>query len=179
MRKLVKRFALFTALFILISAISSFAVSGQVGIGVSPSVLNMGAIAMNGTAQQTMRIYDTSNNTAINYTVAPRNVSGVVITPSSGQIAAKSNVSVLVTVTSGTQQGIHTGYLIVNTSAANSGQVTVLPALAAKLTYTTANYSAPPQASNGINGPLIGAVAALCILGAVIVVSVYIVFKRR
>lgn len=178
MRKLVKRFALFTALFILISAISSFAVSGQVGIGVSPSVLNMGAIAMNGTAQQTMRIYDTSNNTAINYTVAPRNVSGVSISPNQGSIQPKSNVSVLVTVTADTQQGIHQGWLIVNTTARSSSQVEILPALAPRIQFIVANYSAPPQPSNGTNWELIGSVIGLVATGVVIVAAVYML-KRR
>ena len=178
MRKLVKRFALFTALFILISAISSFAVSGQVGIGVSPSVLNMGAIAMNGTAQQTMRIYDTSNNTAINYTVAPRNVSGVSISPNQGSIQPKSNVSVLVTVTADTQQGIHQGWLIVNTTARSSSQVEILPALAPRIQFIVANDSAPPHPSNGTNWELIGSVIGLVATGVVIVAAVYML-KRR
>ena len=162
----------------LVLAISIPAVSGQVGIGVSPSVLNMGAIAMNGTAQQTMRIYDTSNNTAINYTVAPRNVSGVSISPNQGSIQPKSNVSVLVTVTADTQQGIHQGWLIVNTTARSSSQVEILPALAPRIQFIVANYSAPPQPSNGTNWELIGSVIGLVATGVVIVAAVYML-KRR
>ena len=175
--QLARRLCLLAVFLSLVLAISIPAVSGQVGIGVSPSVINMGAIAMNGTTSQTMRIYDTSNNTAINYT-AQTNMTGVTVTPSSGQIAAKSNTSVTVTVNADTQQGVHSGYLIVNTSAANSGQVTVLPALAAKITYTTANYSAPPVATQGTNWLEIGSVIGLVVLEALIVVAVYML-KRR
>ena len=186
-----KKIALLTALFITIFMINSLAVSAQgpgVGLGVSPSVTNLGVIGRGGSATAQIKVYNLGNDSIL-YTATPQgNITNTVtVNNPSGTINGKSNATLQLTATvpGDASPGMVNGTLLVNATTGSSStakaSVQLLPALEARVNYTVGNYSAPPpqaQPSNGTNWELIGSVIGLVVLAAVIVVAVYML-KRR
>ena len=80
-------------------------VDAQTGIGVSPASANLGTIGRGGSASQDMRIYNTGNASAMNYTITAQgaNKTAIGITPSQGTIGHRDNTSVTMTVQPGNE----------------------------------------------------------------------------
>jgi hypothetical protein len=92
-------------------------------------------------------------------------------TPSSGQISIKNNSTIIITlnVPNNAKTGSTNATMIVNTSSQqNFGGAVVLPAVAAKITYTVSgNATATPQASQTFDvGQAIGALVILMLIAA-------------
>lgn len=70
-------------------------VYAQTGIGVSPARVNLDTIGRGGSASQDMRIYNTGDDSAINYTITAQgaNKTAIRITPSQGTLGPRDNTS--------------------------------------------------------------------------------------
>jgi hypothetical protein len=161
--------------------------TAQTGIGISPVKVDFGTLGRGGTATKTIKLYNTGNDTAINYTTAmtaPRDM-GMSVTPASGVLAAKSNATLTINgaVDSNAQDGTHNGSILINTTAAGQpGRSSVLPALSVKVTYAVSgNAAANPATATSNNGGVdYGVVgASLGIIAVIAVVSVAFILRRR
>ena len=170
---------LFLLTIVLAAAVVISPVNAQsVGLAASPSTLNYNTLAQNQQATQSLTVYNSGNTSQLNFTAAVQGVQGSV-SPSSGVIPAKGNMTLAVTVT-GSGTGLQTGRVLLNSTAGSSAsQVTVLPALAVGIDYTAsgANYATSIYAASPIGMGLV--VLAVLALIAASLVAYLIVLKRR
>jgi hypothetical protein len=155
--------------------------AASVGLGLSPSSVNLGVIGRGGTGTGTVSIYNTGNSSALNYTATPEGVN-ITVNPSNGTIPAKGNATLTLTanVPDNATQGSYNGSLLIKATASggNTSATTVLPALAAKVTFDVEGTATPtPAAASGLSAPL---AAVLIVLAAVLVILVvYFLVSRR
>ena len=151
-------------------------------MGLSPASVSYGTVGRGASADQSTTLYNIGNASALNYAIRFTNDTQLSATPSSGVIGPKQNATILIhlNVPINAANGSYTSLMVVNgTVAQNFGGSAVVPQIAGKVAYSISGTTTPPQASNGTNWLITGSIAALCILAAVIVVSVYITIKRR
>jgi len=149
------------------------AVNAQTGTGVGAPLVDFGTVGRGGSAERNLILYNPGNNSTFTYSVNFTNVTNtsgqLTATPSSGAIAPKSNVTVVVMldVPSDAKEGNFSSSMIVNTS-------TVFPAIIATITYTVqGNAPAPAQ---GIDVPLIA--EAFGVFAVVAIAAVYVILLR-
>jgi hypothetical protein len=168
-------------IFILLSVISQTPV-GAVGVGISPAKIDLGTIGRGGSAQENVTIFNIDNSTAMSYNATVQNITGMTVSPSSGIIQAKGNETLILTlnVLANATNGKHNGTLTVNGSTpSNFGGAVLLPAVAAKISYTVSGNATPsPQTtSQGFDyGLLIGALVLVLIVGAMVS---WLILRRR
>jgi hypothetical protein len=167
-------------LFLLLTAAVALAVTAPanaVGVGASPSVVNLGTIGRGGSATQDFRIYNTDNSTPLNYTVAVVGANAVSVTPSSGALNPLTNTTVTVqaNVNNSAKDGNYSGLLVVNSTASGrTGQAVILPALAVTVKYLVNGTAPTPQSTTTI--PLVPLVAAGIIV--VVIAALYVGIRR-
>ena len=162
-------------LFIFLIAVSA-AVNAQTSTGVSTARIDFGTVGRGGSAQRDVIL--TGNNSTLTYSIDFTNVTNtsgqLTVTPSSGAIAPKSNVTVTVRldVPSDAKEGNFSSSMVVYMSAQNVSSAVLLPALAATVNYTVQGNT-PAQTAQGVDVPLIAGafgVFALVAIGAVYVI---------
>jgi hypothetical protein len=130
-------FALLLSLFILASA--SIPVNAVFGLAVSPSEVRISDMLRGSTANTTITVYDPSDS-PISYTAnVSSNISDAIsVAPNSGSVAGKSSAPLTVTVhVSETKpNGVYNGSILINASVSSQGQVTIVPAIEIKASYS-------------------------------------------
>ena len=177
---------------ILLAAVLLFSVTvtaraeSLAGVEIVPGSVELGTVFLNSEASQNIKIYNTDNATALNYTIAVRNLTGITTTPAAGAISPKNNatVNVHLKVAADAKPGNYTGSILVNGTATESnGSVSILPARSIRCSYQITNQSAidtPPLSileSGAIIGHEVEIFAAVLIVLAVFVGASYWWFR--
>ena len=174
--------ALIGSLFIITLVIASMTPIGAIGIGVSPSKIGLGTLGRGGSAQETARIYNLDNVTAMNFTITS-NSPLISAYPNHGTLGPKSNESIVITAQAGSNDtnGPKVATLLVNSSTvSNFGGASLLPAVAVKVTYTVNGVASPAASAsnaNGVDWSIVG--AGLGILAVIGVVAVAWSFRPK
>jgi Abnormal spindle-like microcephaly-assoc'd, ASPM-SPD-2-Hydin len=172
-------------LFFIFLIVASTAVNAQTDALVSTARIDFGTVGRGGSAERDVILTNPNNNLTLTYSVNFTNVTNtsgkLTATPSNGTIAPKSNVTVAarLDVPSNAAEGIFSSSMVVNTSAAQNlgGGSTILPSLAAKVTYTVQGNAPTQTAPTDIDVPLV--TGALGIFALVAIGAVYIILKRK
>ena len=158
--------------------------TAQTGIGIAPAKVNFGTLGRGGNiTPQDLKIYNTGNDSAINYTITvnPAISDTIHVSPSMGAITPKSNATVMISGTVGNdaKDGVHNGLILVNTTAKSNSSVGILPALAVKVTYTVNGNAPSPTTTSASNAGIDAAWPALGIIAIFAVVAVAYLLRRR
>lgn len=140
----------------------------------------MGVVGRGGTATGTVKVYNTGNDSALDYEATPQGAMNFAVSPSGGSIPAKSNTTLTLTanVPESAKQGSYNGTLLVRATSSSATGVVVLPALAAKVTLNVEGTAQPAAtAPDVINTPLAVLIAVVALL--VLSVVSYLALRRR
>jgi hypothetical protein len=171
-------------IFLIVLVVVSAAVDAQIGTSVSIARIDFGTVRRGGSAERDVILTNPGNNSTLTYSVNFINVTStsgqLTATPSSGAIAPKSNVTVTVRldVPSDANEGDFSSGMIVNSSTAQNagGGSTVLPSLAAQVTYTVQGNAPAQTAPTNIDVPIVAGVLGLFALIAI--GAVYVILKK-
>jgi hypothetical protein len=174
-----------TPLFFIFLIVASAAVNAQTSTGVSTARIDFGTVGRGGSAERDVILTNPGNNSTLTYSVNFTNVTNasgrLTTTPSNGTIAPKSNVTVAVRldVPSDAKEGNFSSSMVVNMSTAQNvgGGSTILPALAANVTYTVQGNAPAQTASTNIDVPLV--TGALSVFALVAIGAVYVILKKK
>jgi HYDIN/CFA65/VesB-like, Ig-like domain len=169
---------------LVVLVVESATVNAQIGTSVSTARIDFGTVGRGGSAERDVILTNPGNNSTLTYSVNFINVTStngqLTATPSSGAIAPKSNVTVTVRldVPGDANEGDFSSGMIVNSSTGQNagGSSTVLPSLAAQVTYTVQGNAPAQTAPTDINVPLVAGVLGLFALIAI--GGVYVILKK-
>ncbi len=172
-------------IFLIVLIVVSAAVNAQTGTGVSTPGIDFGTVGRGGSVERDVILTNPGNNSTVTYSVNFANVTNtsgrLTATPTSGSIAPKSNVTVVVRldVPSDAREGNFSSGLVVNESAAQNlgGASTILPALVAQVTYTVQGNTPAQTALTDIDVPLV--TGALGVFALIVIGAVYVILKRK